>query len=345
MEPRPPRPRQQYLPSDAALPAGGYPRPGAGTEQGMYAPPPGYSAPPAYPPELDLVPRRERHRQRIARNILLAVLLVAGLGVLGWNIRDRFFNQPPNQNVAQVAATQPPSVSAVNSEGTPPASDAAPTQANNLLATSTPTPENATQGQESVNSESNAVVPAATEASDTEPEPETAAAPIDLDALLPTEAQLPVEGLVLVNSGDRTLADVAGTFGSDEASTEAEEFLSNLGWSANVFNEFSAEPGVLPPDATSYLSVSIHQFADQPAASEALPYFSNVVVAVQGYSEGQADPIGDEIRLLRGVGEDGTTNVAAYIVDGRLLYRIGGSSPAGDPTGHVLQLAEMVITE
>ena len=42
-------------------------------------------------------------------------------------------------------------------------------------------------------------------------------------------------------------------------------------------------------------------------------------------------------------GEDGTTNVAAYIVDGPLLYRIGGSSPAGDPTGHVLQLASDLI--
>ena len=147
----------------------------------------------------------------------------------------------------------------------------------------------------------------------------------------------------MVNSGDRTLAAVAGTFGSDEASAEAEAFLTSLGWTANVFNEFGAEAGTLPPDATSFLSVSIHQFADQEGASEALPYFSNVVVAVQGYSEVQADPIGDEIRLLRGVNEDGTTNVAAYIVDGPLLYRIGGSSAAGDPTGHVLQLSEFVV--
>jgi hypothetical protein len=237
-------------------------------------------------------------------------------------------------------------VPAANPEGTPPAADAAPTQAplvNNLLATSTPTPENTTHGQPTANPETNAVAPDPTEAPPAASEPETAAAPIDLEGLLPTEAELPVEGLVLVNSGDRTLADVATTFGSPEASAEAEQFLTELGWSANVFNDFSAEAGTLPPDATTFLSVSIHQFADQAAASEALPFFSNVVVAVGGYSEGQADPIGDQIRLLRGVGEDGTTNVAAYIVDGRLLYRIGGSSPAGDPTGHVLQLAETVI--
>jgi hypothetical protein len=296
------------------------------------------------------VPRRERHRQRIARNLLIALVLVVALGALAWNLRDRFFPPTPTQNVAQVTATEPPSVPAVNPDATPPAgTDPSPTQAplvSNLLATSTPTPENANQGREAVepaDTEANDEPPTATEPAASEPEPAAAAAPVNLEELLPTVAELPVEGLVLTNSGDRTLAAVAGTFGSDEAGAEAEQYLTDLGWSANVFNEFAAEAGTLPLDATNFMSVSIHGFADQASASEALPYFSNVPVAVQGYSDVQADPIGDEIRLLRGVSEDGTTNVTAYIVEGPLLYRIAGSSPAGDPTGHVLQLSEFVI--
>lgn len=353
MEPRPPRPRQQYLPNDAAA-SGTFPRTGASPDQGLYAPPPGYTAPPAYPPELDLVPRRDRYRQRIARNVLIALLAIVALGAIGWTVRDRFFTAPPDdQNVAQIAPTEPadqaestdPAVGATDAN--PAAGEAPPTQAplvNNLLATSTPSPPPATQQENAANPTANET-DAGAGANQPAPttQPAAPAANINVAALMPTADELPVQGLSVTNSGERSLSEVAATFGSAEASVEAEQYLTELGWSENVFTDFGGDPGLLSPDATTVLNVSVHEFADQASASAALPYFSNVVVAVQGFSEGQADPIGDEIRLLRGVSEDGTTNVAAYIVDGPLLYRIGGSSPAGDPTGHVLQLASDLI--
>lgn len=175
--------------------------------------------------------------------------------------------------------------------------------------------------------------------------PAAAATDIDVAALMPTTADLPVQGLSLTSSGERTLSQVAATFGSAEAAAEAEQYLRELGWSRNAFTDFAGDPTQLAPDATTVLTVSVHEFADQTSASAALVYFSDIVVEVQAFSEGHADPIGDEIRLLRGVSENGTTSVAAYIVDGKLLYRIGGSSPAGDPTGHVLQLASSLIDD
>lgn len=350
MEPRPPRPRQQYLPTDAAA-SGTFPRTSANPEQGLYAPPPGYTAPPAYPPELDLVPRRDRYRQRIARNVLIALLAIVAIGAIGWTVRDRFFAGPPeNQNLAQVAPTEPSESAAVDPETSPAAGEGeaeSPTQAplvNNLLATSTPTPPPANQQAGTTDQENDE--PASDDAAQaTEPagQPSAPVEDIDVATLMPSAADLPVQGLSLTSNGERSLAEVAATFGSAEAAAEAEQYLRELGWSENVFADFSGDPALLSPDATTVLTVSVHEFADQASASAALPYFSNVVVAVQGFSEGQADPIGDEIRLLRGVSEDGTTNVAAYIVDGQLLYRIGGSSPAGDPTGHVLQLASNLI--
>lgn len=348
MEPRPPRPRQQYLPSDAAA-GGTFPRTSANPEQGLYAPPPGYAAPPAYPPELDLVPRRDRHRQRIARNVLLALLVVVALGAIGWTVRDRFFTGPPDdQNLAQIAPTEPAESAVVTADSSPAAGEEPPTQApliNNLLATSTPTPP---PGNQQAGDADPAGDETGTDNESAEPaaptQPLAPAEDIDVAALMPTAGELPVQGLSSTGSGERTLTEVAATFGSAEAAAEAEQYLTDLGWSENVFADFSGDPSLLSPDATTVLTVSVHEFADQASASEALPYFSNVVVAVQGFSEGQADPIGDEIRLLRGVSEDGTTNVAAYIVDGSLLYRIGGSSPAGDPTGHVLQLANDLIS-
>lgn len=163
-----------------------------------------------------------------------------------------------------------------------------------------------------------------------------------LEALLPTEASLPVQGLVLTNSGDRTLEAVAGTFGSAEA--EAAQFLSRTGWTANVFSDFVADPDTMALDATIVMTVNIHQFANREAAGEALIYFSNMVLKFQrSFSEVRADSIGDMIRVLRGVSEDGTTNVVAYVADGPLLFRVGGSSPAGDPTEDVLQLADTLI--
>ena len=349
MEPRPPRPRQPYLPPDAAA-SSGFQRAAGGPEQGLYAPPPGYSAPPPYPPELELVPRRQRHRQRIARNVLLALLVVTAIGVLGWNLRDRFFGAPPSQNQAQLAPTAPADQPVTGPIASPDVSaGAAPTQAplvNNLLATSTPTPAPASEDRTVTTGNTEGEEPTATAAaSGGAEEPEEAPAPADLAALLPEETELPVEGLAESNSGDRTLSEVVANVATDaDTQSEVEELLESWGWQGNPFRDFSApDASQLAPDATTMMFVSIHGFGNQEAASEALTYFSNVIVASQGYADVQADPIGDENRLLRVVGTDGTTNVVAYIVDGPLLYRIGGSSPAGDPTGDVLQLSDQLI--
>jgi hypothetical protein len=354
MEPRPPRPRQQYLPQDAdrpgGAPAGSYQR--GGIEQGMYAPPPGYAAgPPPYPNELDLVPRRARHRQRIARNILITLVVLIAIGAAAWNVRDRFFTSPPDQNLAQLALTPDPGVPAANPDASTPTAaqdDGAPTQApliNNLLATSTPTPEDSAPSREIASDDAETAAPTAAPAAQTDDEPDAAPPPADLASLLPEATELPVNGLTLLDSGVRPLEAVLASFGADPAvQAEAQAFLEEWGWTENVYSDFvAADPSLLAPDATTVVTVSIHGFASQAAASDALTYFSNVVVSGQGFDEVQADPIGDEIRLLRGVSEDGTTNVAAYIVDGPLLYRIGGSSPAGDPTIPVLQLAEQLI--
>lgn len=351
MEPRPPRPRQQYLPQEAAAATGGYQR--GNLEQGMYAPPPGYTAGPApYANDLDLVPRQDRHRQRIARNILLAVVVVGLIGVAGWNVRDRFFTNLPSQNAAQLAPTAAPGVPAVNPDASPPAgAGEAPTQAplvNNLLATSTPTPDDEAPPSRAITSgEANPAAPPTTApAANPAAEDESAGepAPANLESLLPTAADLPVEGLTLGNTGVRPLEAVLGSFGTDPAvQAAAEAMLEEWGWATNVFTEFSAQPDTLPADATFLLTASIHQFADGAATGEAISYFSDVVIAQQGFEDVQADPIGDEIRLLRGVSEDGTTNVVAYIADGPLLFRLSGSSRAGDPTVHVLQLADQLI--
>src|SRR5690606_30086543 len=140
-----------------------------------------------------------------------------------------------------------------------------PTQAplvNNLLATSTPTPPSA--NQQAGETEPQGDEADAEHEADPQAVPTQSAAPaadIDLNALMPTAAELPVQGLSSTGSGERTLSEVAATFGSAEASAEAEQYLTELGWSENVYIDFAGDATLLAPDATTVLTVSVHEFA------------------------------------------------------------------------------------
>ena len=246
MEPRPPRPRQQYLPPEpGASPARPIARPG----EGMYAPPPGGYAAPAYPPELDLLPRQQRHRQRIARNILLALLAVVAVAALAWFVRDRFFTGAPPTQLAQIAPTPQPNLPVAAPPSSPAVATTAPDNAfappvNSLLSTTTPTPPSAPEPTPATGANAE---PTSADSADSADAAETQApaAPVNLEALLPTEEELPVSGLPATNEGDRTRAEVLATFGGEEAQADADARLEEWGWRANIFRDFSVDPTLI----------------------------------------------------------------------------------------------------
>jgi len=161
----------------------------------------------------------------------------------------------------------------------------------------------------------------------------------DLRALLPGQEVMP-DGLTAGEDVARTQAEVAAAIGGNR---EAETNLQTWGWSGNVERSFTAaDPAALAPDATTDITVSLHGFADEAAAAEALVYFSDVLVGL-GYEEVEVGDIGSTNRLLIMPQEDGGTTAALYVQEGPVLYRIGGYSPGGDPTTNVVNVAQAML--
>ena len=164
----------------------------------------------------------------------------------------------------------------------------------------------------------------------------------DLQAMLPDAGVIPAE-LDATQDSNLDLPTVVDALGG---SRTAEQNLERWGWSGNVGRSYSAsDPTLLAAGELDFFSVSIHGFADDASAAEALTYFSDVLVSIDGtYQDMDTGPIGDMARLLVSTDESGGQNVALYIQQGNVLYRIGGHSPAGgDGPGDVRTLAQAIL--
>lgn len=164
--------------------------------------------------------------------------------------------------------------------------------------------------------------------------------PANLSDALPTAQDVPA-GLVQSADGTRTLDQAASSF-SDAA--DAATKLQAWGWQGNAYREFAAAGGATADvNGLTYLTVSIHRFGSPEAATEALAYFVNDVTGSSGFQTKPVQKIGDQTTLL--VSQTQGTNVVLYIRRGPLLYRIGGFSPQGDPTGATIAIAKKVVSK
>jgi len=343
MEPRPPRTRSSgAFDRSGRAPAGAEPGRAAGS--GPELDPYGVTAPPIAP-EFPLVPRQQRRRQRLARTFLGFLLLLIALGAAGWYVSDRFIGDTDDDAPPQLAVASPPPVGNVSP---PPAAGSAPTptrapRSASLIATATAVPTPETEGEPTAvagDETDRSSAAGAPQAADADTEAAAAEERPPIEELLPSEEQV-LDGLVLIEDATRTEEEVVASLGSEDAV----QLLDDWGWEGNVFRRFaSPEPDSLPAGSTIFLDVSIHRFADAESASQALTYFSDQVVALQGLEEVATDPIGDETRVLQGA-PDGVLFAVGYFQDGVDLIRVSGSSNSaeGDPTSDVVAVAESVI--
>jgi hypothetical protein len=161
-----------------------------------------------------------------------------------------------------------------------------------------------------------------------------------LEALLPTADLVSAELSDEINT-TRTQEQVVESLGGGRP---AEANLEEWGWSGNVDRAFQVpDPAAADPAATTYLGVSIHGFASSTAAEEALPFFANILIDGGGYTEVDAPDLGDEATMMTMTSEEGVTNVYLYVRDGSVLYRVLGSSPAGNPSQDVMALANDLV--
>jgi hypothetical protein len=333
MEPRPPRPRSSHpfetpgSPETAGIGERLYPAPG---EPAYYPGAEAYA--PGAPAASPLLPRRQRRQRRALRGIAVAVVLIAAVAAMGWVFRDavRGLIVPP--------APSPAAEALVTAPGTPtaaPESAALP----NALATVTPTAEPRPTTTAEPEDESSA--PAADATEPAEPDRDISAETMPLLELLPTQEQVPA-GLVLVDEAERSKEEVIAALGGTE---ESAQLLDDWGWSGNAFRDFIAsDETAVPPGGTTFLNVSVHRFADAESAANAMIFFSDQVVFVQGLEEVEPPAVGESARLLRGA-PDGVPLTVLYAQEGPIMYRIGGSteSPDGDPTADVLTVAGEII--
>jgi len=344
MEPRPQRPRSTpgQTPSGSTPPTQGaqvppYQQPGDVDPTAFIAPP---RTEYDYSP-LDLAPPSQRRKRQLVVAIVgvLALVVIGALVVLGYLFLDDGNDDDGLDELARaqtviaattVEATGPASPSEGNAttDGTADAGTAA-------NPTETPTTESAGDGE--------ATTAPTTASSEPTTEPTAAAGPSveDLTALLPEDADLPVQGLDVVEDSEATEEDVAGAIGGNRA---AETNLEKWGWSGNVGRTFSAsDPTLLDATATTYLRVSVHGFSSATNAKDALDYFSGYL-ADSGWTELDDPGVGDASLMLQQEQEDGTIIVSLYVQKGQVMYLIqGGAQGGGDPSENVVALAQTII--
>jgi hypothetical protein len=155
--------------------------------------------------------------------------------------------------------------------------------------------------------------------------------------VLPSVRQLP-EGFVVSEEGAYSKSDIASQLGEN-----GEELLREWKWRENAYRSFLVPDDVAPdPDTTTFLIVSVHRFGGSAGARDALDFLANVLAA-SGYQEADAPRIGDQQRALT---QSGDANIyVLYVRSGYYVIRIGGSSPAGDPSADVNALAEAIVAE
>lgn len=335
MEPRPQRPRQPQGPRPAPPgdPAGGQYRPPAqqgpiplpGVEPQEY--PQGYDsgafvAPPRtdydYSP-LDLAPPGQRRRRQVIAGVIgaLGVVLIGALIVFGWMLLRDDDPDDNGTNIAAVATEDAAAASTPAAESTPasdPAADAATDAAAQPTQPVSPTPTPPEQA------------------------PAVATDAAGLTALLPDPGIVPAG----FDAGTDSSTDFAGVVGAIGGNREAEQNLTDWGWTANVSRSFA---NTAPTDgSTDYLLASLHGFRDGPAANAALTNFANFLASA-GAVDVEAPVLGESTRMLSSTDEVGNVTVSLYVQQGPVLYRfVGVSSPGGDPTQAVIDFATQTLT-
>src|SRR5215204_74012 len=276
MEPRPPRPRSSHpfetpgSPESAGIGERLYPAPG---EPAYYPGAETYA--PGAPVTSPLLPRQQRRQRRTLRRIAVAVVLIAVVAALGWVFRDAV------QGLIPSAAPTPAAEALVTAPGTPtaaPESAALP----NALATVTPTAEPRSVATEEPEEESPSRAAEATEPA--EPDRDISAQTQPLLDLLPGQDQVPA-GLIQVDEAERSKEEVIAALGGTE---EAGQLLDDWGWSGNAFRDFIADDTTDSPGETTFLNVSVHRFADPESAANAMVFFSDQVILVQGLEDVEA---------------------------------------------------------
>lgn len=167
------------------------------------------------------------------------------------------------------------------------------------------------------------------------------ASDVDLQSLLPVQADIP-DGLVQLDKRSRSLAEVTKNYTNPAVATQN---FTSWGWVANVVCSFgvpegqTAQSGVL-----NGVYISIHQFGSSDGAKQALDFSLTEQQTGQPLDEVDVGQFGDYTRGLYGLLDYGyETTILAQ--KGDLLVRVSAAMLDGDPTAKAQQIMTAILAK
>jgi hypothetical protein len=160
--------------------------------------------------------------------------------------------------------------------------------------------------------------------------------------LLPTAGEVG-PGFAVVDNRARSLDEQATGF-SDAG--EASRLLGEWGWQENAFLVFQATEQTAEGAPSATIDISLTRFASAEDAARAMPFFLEDRAAVLGQQEvpdPAASPIGDEVRAVGGVLDDGSYDFTIFARSGPLLMRVSATAAAGSPHASPEQIARGIV--
>ena len=152
-------------------------------------------------------------------------------------------------------------------------------------------------------------------------------AEVDLDSLVPTTADVPMN-LIHLDTHHRSLDEVAQNY-TDAATTV--DLFTSWGWVDNIACSYGMPDGVYPePEQINGIYVSIHAFGSPDGARAALDFSLEQQAVGTPLREVASPGLGDYSRALYGTLDYGN-EITFLVQKGNLLLRLSAASLAVDP--------------
>ena len=350
MEPRPQRPSRAtgpYISTGTPSPppagttgstgTGGFGQPPFDASSAPPAPPPAIGYDPDYSPGQPLTPLRGPRAANVVGPLLAVAalaIIVAAVAFIVSQFRGGDGDNDTTQPTTVAAVSGSPTSETGDESGTDPESDATQPVAGDSGETTAPDDAEPTRTPR-VNRPTE--VPGGL-AGDEEPDPggeEEPSARTAARQWLPTTGDIG-DGFETVEDGTRTEEEVVESFG--EGSNAAAQ-LAEFGWLENAYRNFELADG--GEADTTGMTVSVHRFASEAGAKDAMPYFA----------EGSGLPtledapeLGEESITVQGALTGGNAFVI-YVRQDEYVLRIGGFSVSGDPAELTTAVAQTMLGE
>lgn len=164
---------------------------------------------------------------------------------------------------------------------------------------------------------------------------------VDLQALLPAQAEIP-DGLVQLDKRSRSLADVTKNYMNPAVATQN---FTSWGWVANVVCSFGVPSGQTAPSGVlNGVYVSIHEFSSPENAKQALDFSLAEQQTGQPLDEADVGEFGDYTRGLSGLLDYGY-ETTILTQKGDLLIRVSAAMLDGDPTAKAQQIMTSILAK